>query len=62
MLVAFDLNRNDREALLQHCQSFVPASGDPREDGRLRDALRELAEALEHLEQQAMEARQARSE
>ncbi|SDG12460.1 hypothetical protein [Phytopseudomonas seleniipraecipitans] len=47
MLVAFDLNQNDRDALLRHCQSFQPDSGDAREDARLADALTALAEELE---------------
>ena len=47
MYIQFDLNHNDRDALLRHCQSFKPDSGDPREDSRLKDALDELAEALE---------------
>ncbi|CAB5646591.1 hypothetical protein D3C76_1476740 [compost metagenome] len=47
MLVELDLNQNDRNALLRHCQTFIPASGDPREDRRLRDALETLAAALE---------------
>ncbi|OLU16698.1 hypothetical protein BVH01_08955 [Pseudomonas sp. PA1(2017)] len=46
MLVEFDLNHNDRDALLRHCQSFQPATGDPREDARLADALAALQEAL----------------
>lgn len=59
MLVTFDLNRNDLEALLRHCQSFVPASGDLREDRRLREALDELAEALEGAERQVLEGSHA---
>ena len=47
MLVEFDLNYNDRDALLRHCQSFEPETGDPREDARLADALAALQEALE---------------
>lgn len=47
MMIEFDLNQNDAEALLRHCQSFVPATGDPREDRRLQDALETLQEALE---------------
>lgn len=46
MHVEFDLNHNDRDALLRHCQSFQPATGDPREDARLADALAALQEAL----------------
>lgn len=43
-MIVFDLNKNDAE-------EFRPASGDAREDSRLRDALLELKEALvQHLE------------
>ena len=46
MHIQFDLNHNDRDALLRHCQVFHPSSGDPREDARLADALEALAQAL----------------
>lgn len=46
MHVELDLNHNDRDALLRHCHTFVPCSGDAREDGRLADALETLATAL----------------
>ncbi|WP_156030409.1 hypothetical protein [Pseudomonas sp. WCS374] len=46
MLVEFDLNQNDMEALLRHCESFQPVSGDIRDDQRLEDALEALREAL----------------
>lgn len=46
MHIELDLNQNDLEALLRHCQSFEPASGDAREDQRLGDALAALQEAL----------------
>mgnify|MGYP003588673692 CR=1 FL=1 len=46
MHIELDLNQNDLEALLRHCQSFRPASGDSREDARLGDALEALTEAL----------------
>lgn len=46
MMIELDLNTNDLEALLRHCQNFVPASGDSREDRRLTDALEALREAL----------------
>lgn len=46
-----DLNHNDRDALLRHCQTFVPCSGDAREDGRLADALETLAAALSEASQ-----------
>ncbi|MDP9524528.1 hypothetical protein [Pseudomonas putida] len=47
MMIDFDLNQNDLDALLRHCQSFTPSSGDPWEDRRLADALQALQEALE---------------
>nr|WP_312159423.1 hypothetical protein [Pseudomonas juntendi] len=47
MMIEFDLNQNDLEALLRHCQSFKPDSGDSREDRRLESALEALQEALE---------------
>lgn len=50
-MIAFDLNTNDAEALLRHCEQFIPQSGDAREDRRLEDALHTLEEALRtHLE------------
>lgn len=39
MHIQLDLNRNDRDALLRHCQEFVPDSGDTRENARLAEAL-----------------------
>ena len=42
MHIQLDLNRNDRDALLRHCQEFVPDSGDTREDARLAEALEAL--------------------
>ena len=49
-MIEFDLNTNDCEALLRHCETFVPTSEDPREARRLQPALEVLAEALlEHL-------------
>ncbi|WP_336333758.1 hypothetical protein [Pseudomonas putida] len=47
MLIQLNLNTNDCEALLRHCQSFRPDSGDAREDRRLSDALEELAEQVQ---------------
>lgn len=47
MLVQLDLNHNDRDALLRHCQTFRPATGDARENARLADALEALEEALQ---------------
>ncbi|WP_170929266.1 hypothetical protein [Pseudomonas sp. B8(2017)] len=50
-MITFDLNTNDAEALLRHCEQFIPQSSDAREDRRLEDALLTLAEALRaHLE------------
>lgn len=46
MHIQLELNHNDRDALLRHCQQFVPSSGDAREDARLADALEALAAAL----------------
>jgi hypothetical protein len=49
-VIEFDLNTNDSETLLRHCESFVPTGDDPRETRRLEAALQALAEALvEHL-------------
>lgn len=45
-MITFDLNTNDSEALLRHCEAFKARSGDVREDSRLDNALEELAEAL----------------
>jgi len=45
MLVQLDLNHNDRDTLLRHCQTFRPDTGDAREDARLADALDALEEA-----------------
>jgi hypothetical protein len=44
--ITLDLNQNDADALFRHCEDHKPASGDPREDARLRDALEALREAL----------------
>lgn len=58
MLVQFDLNQNDWDALLRHCLTFRPASGDGREDARLVDALGALEQALLQVErEQAQTAR-----
>jgi hypothetical protein len=46
-MIEMDLNTNDAEALLRHCQGFRPLSGDGREDRRLSEALEALQEALE---------------
>lgn len=41
-----ELNHNDAEALLHHCQDFKASSGDAREDRRLESALEALRNAL----------------
>lgn len=46
-MITFDLSTNYAEALLRHARTFQPQSGDPREDMRLRDALDDLAEAVQ---------------
>jgi hypothetical protein len=46
MHIELDLNHNDAEALFRHCLEHKLGSGDPREDARLRDALRALQEAI----------------
>ncbi|WP_178091348.1 hypothetical protein [Halopseudomonas laoshanensis] len=46
-MIEFDLNTNDAEALLRHARSYIPKTGDIREDARLADALEDLAEAIE---------------
>lgn len=46
MFIEFDLNRNDFDALMRHCQTFRPATGDAREDQRLLDGLEALLEAM----------------
>ncbi len=45
-MIVLELNTNDSEALLNHCRTYVPISGDVREDSRLTDALEELADAV----------------
>lgn len=47
MHVDFNLNRNDLEALLRHCDSYSPTSDDPPEDARLQDTLEALRAPLE---------------
>lgn len=50
-MIAFDLNRNDADALQRHTEEFRPSSEDAREDAQLRAALLELRAALQsHLE------------
>ena len=46
MLIEFDLNHNDAQALLHHCTEHQPSSDDFRENTRLREALETLAEAI----------------
>ncbi len=46
MFIEFDLNRNDFDALMRHCLTFRPDTGDPREDQRLLDGLQALLEAM----------------
>lgn len=46
MHIEFDLNQNDLEALLRHCQTHRPTSCDAREEQRLQDALEALEQAL----------------
>lgn len=47
MFIEFDLNRNDFDALVRHCQTFSPDTGDAHEDRRLLDALETLLEAMQ---------------
>lgn len=46
MLIAFDLNHNDAQALLHHCTDHQPNSEDFRDNARLREALEILATAI----------------
>ncbi|MBI6768640.1 MULTISPECIES: antitoxin Xre/MbcA/ParS toxin-binding domain-containing protein [Pseudomonas syringae group] len=46
MLIEFDLNLNDAQALLHHCTEHLPSSNDFRENARLKEALETLAEAI----------------
>lgn len=46
MLIELELNTNDAEALLRHCDGYEPSSGDYRDDSRLADALETLASAI----------------
>lgn len=46
MLIQFDLNNNEAEALLRHALSFKPSTDDPRENSRLAEALQALSEPL----------------
>ncbi|MCU0123546.1 hypothetical protein N8H41_06095 [Pseudomonas vlassakiae] len=51
MFIEFDLNRNDFDALMRHCQTHRPSTGDAREDQRLLDALEALLEAMQASDQ-----------
>ncbi|CRM19353.1 antitoxin Xre/MbcA/ParS toxin-binding domain-containing protein [Pseudomonas sp. 35 E 8] len=55
MIITLDLNTNDAESLLRHCNVYQPTSDDCREDSRLRDALEALASAIK----EAMNTRQS---
>ncbi|WP_353232300.1 antitoxin Xre/MbcA/ParS toxin-binding domain-containing protein [Pseudomonas helleri] len=46
MLIQLDLNMNDAQALLRHCNEYQPSSGDFREDARLRESLETLIAAI----------------
>jgi hypothetical protein len=46
MLIELELNTNDAEALLRHCDAYEPCSGDYRDDSRLAGALETLASAI----------------
>jgi hypothetical protein len=62
-MILLDLNHNDAEALLRHCQQFAAASKDSREGRRLESALGELAEATQkHLYPPALVASNSASE
>ncbi len=57
-MIELDLNANDCEALIRHCESFVPTGDDPREKRRLQDALETLREALvSHLNEPTLPAK-----
>lgn len=57
-LIQLDLRTKDAEALLNHVPRLRPKSFDPREDTRLKDALDDVAEAIErHLQAVALQHR-----
>lgn len=56
MHINLDLNRNDADALFRHCKEHKPASGDAREDARLRDALEALCEAIAEAQERVFQA------
>lgn len=45
MFIEFDLNRNDFDTLMRHCQTHRPSTGDAREDQRLLEALLKAMQA-----------------
>lgn len=51
MFIEFGLNRNDFDALIRHCQTHRPNTGDTREDQRLLDAFQALVEAMQACDQ-----------
>lgn len=53
MFIQFDLNRNDFDALMRHCQTHRPSTGDAREDQRLLDALLEAMQASDQVSAQS---------
>lgn len=57
MFIEFDLNRNNFDALMRHCQTHRPSTGDAREDQRLLDALEALLEAMQASDQVSAQAR-----
>jgi hypothetical protein len=46
MLIEFDLNHNDAQALLHHCKEHQPNSQDYRENASLREALEAIDDAM----------------
>lgn len=46
VVVELELGGNEADALRRHAATYQPATGDPWEDARLREALRTLADAL----------------
>ncbi|KPX24465.1 hypothetical protein ALQ08_01184 [Pseudomonas syringae pv. delphinii] len=45
-MIELELNINDAQALLRHCSDHQPDSDDFRENARLREALEDLASAI----------------
>lgn len=56
MFIEFDLNLNDFDALMRHCQTHRPSTGDAREDQRLLDALETILEAMQASDQVAAQS------